>query len=81
MSCQKNVKKPRKRCPSFHFLYFEIANEHLLPCFVRFLELWYRRRETSGMPTMHVNKSIMYTFVKADSIHLYTYTSISVNMI
>ena len=24
----KNVKKRRKRCPSFHFLHFEIANEH-----------------------------------------------------
>ena len=28
VSCQKNVKKRRKRCPSFHFLHFEIANEH-----------------------------------------------------
>jgi len=28
VSCQKNVKKRRKRCPSFHFRHFEIANEH-----------------------------------------------------
>jgi len=29
VSCQKNVKKRRKRCPSLYtFLYFEIANWH-----------------------------------------------------